>query len=111
MNCHFKCKSSCYVGGVYGSTDNRVALQQKKKGGRIGYVLSRIFIPYAKLKRYYPVLEKHRWLMPLMQIRRWFMLLNPDVAKMAKREMAINGNLAKTKTDEMNSFLDDIGLK
>ena len=98
-------------GGVYGSTDNRVALQQKKKGGRIGYVLSRIFVPYAKLKRYYPVLEKHRWLMPLMQIRRWFMLLNPDVAKMAKREMAINGNLAKTKTDEMNSFLDDIGLK
>ncbi len=97
-------------GGVYGSTDNRVALQQKKKGGRMGYVLSRIFIPYAKLKRYYPVLEKHRWLMPLMQIRRWFMLLNPDVAKMAKREMAINGNLAKTKTDEMNSFLDDIGL-
>lgn len=98
-------------GGVYGSTDNRVALQQKKKGGRIGYVLSRMFIPYAKLKRYYPILEKYRWLMPLMQIRRWFMLLNPDVAKMAKREMAINGNLAKTKTDEMNLFLDDIGLK
>ncbi|MBQ7968405.1 MAG: nucleotidyltransferase family protein [Clostridia bacterium] len=97
-------------GGVYGSTDNRVALQQKKKGGRMGYVLSRIFIPYAKLKRYYPVLEKHRWLMPLMQIRRWFMLLKPDVAKMAKREMAINGNLAKTKSDEMNDFLDYIGL-
>ncbi len=97
-------------GGVYGSTDNHVALQQKKNGGRMGYVLSRIFIPYAKLKRYYPVLEKHRWLMPLMQVRRWFMLLKPDVAKMAKREMAINGTLAKTKTDEMNSFLDDIGL-
>lgn len=97
-------------GGVYGSTDNRVALQQKKKGGRMGYVLSRMFIPYAKLKRYYPILEKHRWLMPLMQIRRWFMLLKPDVANMAKREMAINGNLAKTKTDEMNALLDDIGL-
>ncbi len=97
-------------GGVYGSTDNRVALQQKKKGGRMGYVLSRIFIPYAKLKRYYPVLEKHRWLMPLMQIRRWFMLLNPNVAKMAKREIAMNRNLAKTKSDEMNVFLDNIGL-
>ena len=98
------------MGGVYGSTDNRVALQQKKKGGRIGYVLSRIFIPYAKLKRYYPVLEKHRWLMPFMQIRRWFMLLNPDVARMAKREMAVNGKLVKTKSDEMNNFLDYIGL-
>lgn len=29
-------------GGVYGSTDNRVAIQQKEKGGRIRYLLSRI---------------------------------------------------------------------
>lgn len=97
-------------GGVYGSADNRVALGQKEKGGRIGYVLSRMFIPYAKLKRYYPVLEKHRWLMPFMQIRRWFMLLKPDVANMAKREMAVNGKLTKTKADEMKIFLDEIGL-
>lgn len=97
-------------GGAYGSTDNRVSLQQKKKGGRFGYILSRVFIPYAKLKRYYPVLEKHRWLMPVMQVRRWFMLLKPDVAKMARREMAANRRLAKTKSDEMNIFLGKIGL-
>lgn len=97
-------------GGIYGSTDNRVALGQKKKGGRLGYLLSRIFIPYTKLKGYYPILEKHRWLMPLMQVRRWFMLLKPDVAKMAKQEMSVNGKLSKTKSDEMNSFLDNIGL-
>lgn len=97
-------------GGVYGSTDNRVAIQQKKHGGRLRYMLSRIFIPYVKLKRYYPVLEKHPWLMPVMQVRRWFMLLKPDVAKMARREMAANGRLPKTKSDEMNAFLGDIGL-
>lgn len=97
-------------GGVYGSTDNRVALQQKKNGGRAGYILSRLFIPYEKLKRYYPVLEQHRWLMPLMQIRRWFMLLNPDIRNMAKREMSVNSTVGKAKTDEMHSFLDDIGL-
>ena len=91
-------------GGVYGSTDNRVALQQKKKGGRVGYVLSRIFIPYAKLKRYYPILEKHRWLMPVMQMRRWFMLLNPDVAKMAKREMILNGTIDSTQASQMANF-------
>lgn len=98
-------------GGVYGSTDNRVALGQTKKGGRMGYVLSRMFIPYARLKRYYPVLEKHRWLMPVMQVRRWFMLLKPDVRNMAKREMAVNGRLAKTRADEMNAFLGDVGLR
>lgn len=97
-------------GGVYGSTDNRVALQQKKRGGRLGYILSRLFIPYDKLKRYYPVLEKHRWLTPFMQIRRWFMLLRPDVAKMAKREMDINGKLDKSKADETGALLEQIGL-
>ncbi len=97
-------------GGVYGSTSNRVALQQKKRGGRFGYILSRIFIPYAKLKRYYPILNKHPWLMPFMQVRRWFMLLNPSVAKMAKKELAVSGKLEKEKADEMNAFLNRIGL-
>lgn len=98
------------AGGIYGSSENRVALQQKKKGGRFGYLLSRIFIPYDKLRRYYPILEKHRWLTPVMQVRRWFMLLRPEVAAMAKREMETNRNLQKGKADEMGDFLKEIGL-
>ena len=97
-------------GGVYGSAENRVALQQTKKGGRFGYLLSRIFIPFAKLKRYYPILEKYPWLTPIMQIRRWFMLTRPSVMKMAKREIAVNGNLDKGKACEMSSFLENMGL-
>lgn len=97
-------------GGVYGSTDNRVALNQTKKGGRFGYLLSRIFIPFARLKRWYPILEKYPWLMPFMQVRRWFMLLRPDVAAMAKRELTTNGSLDKSKADNMKAFLDEIGL-
>ena len=97
-------------GGVYGTADNRVALGQKKMGGRVGYMLSRIFIPYEKLKRYYPVLEKHRWLMPVMQVRRWFTLFDPSVAKMARREMSANQKLDKTKSEQMNTFLEGIGL-
>ena len=98
-------------GGVYGHTDNRVALQQMKKGGRVGYILSRIFAPYEKLKGYYPILEKHKWLTPIMQIRRWFMLLKPDVAKMAKRELTVNSNIDTATAKEMNVFLENIGLK
>jgi len=97
-------------GGVYGSADNRVAIQQKKRGGRLGYVFSRMFIPYTRLKRYYPVLEKHRWLIPAMQVRRWFMLLKPDVAQMAKHEMAANKTIEKSEAGAMNDFLDRIGL-
>ena len=98
-------------GGAYGSTDNRVAIQQKNHGGRIGYLLSRIFIPYTKLVRYYPVLKKHRWLVPVMQVRRWFMLFDPSIAKMAKKELSVNKNLKKSKAEEMKEFLDNLGLK
>lgn len=98
-------------GGVYGSADNRVALHQMKKGGRFGYVISRMFVSYDKLKRYYPILEKHSWLMPLMQVRRWFMLLKPDVAKMAKNEMIANKKIDDAKAYEMKCFLDDIGIR
>lgn len=98
-------------GGVYGTTENRVALRQKKKGGRLGYFMSRLFVPYERLKRYYPILEKHRWLMPIMQIRRWFMLCRPEIASMAKREIAANGKIEPSKAQTMHDFLDDIGLK
>ena len=72
--------------------------------------MSRMFIPYANLKRYYPVLEKHKWLMPIMQVRRWFMLLDPEVAKMAKSELRANGNMESSHAEQMDELLKNIGL-
>ncbi len=97
-------------GGVYGSIKNKVALQQQKKGGRIGYLISRIFIPVKRLKYYYPILEKYPILAPIMQVRRWFMLLSPRVAKMAKSEISSNRKIDKAVADDMKMFLSDIGL-
>lgn len=97
-------------GGLYGSASNRVALQQKRHGGRLGYLFSRVFAPHAKLKRYYPILEKYPFLNPVMQVRRWLMLLSPDVARMAKRELASSGKLDRETAAEMQLFLGEIGL-
>lgn len=97
-------------GGAYGTTKNRVAIHQKKKGGRIGYILSRMFVPIERLKRYYPILDRYPILMPFMQIRRWFMLADPKISSMAKNELKANRSLDKSSTDEMNKFMDDIGL-
>lgn len=38
------------------------------------------------------------------------MLLRPSVAKMAKREMQTNDSIDSAKAEEMNFFLDSIGL-
>ena len=97
-------------GGAFGSVGNLVALQQKRRGGRFGYFLSRVFIPYTKLKRYYPILEKHWYLAPVMHVRRWLWLLNPDTAKRAKSEIILNSKVEKQTANEMKIFLDSIGL-
>ncbi len=106
-----KMQNYIIMGGVYGSIDNRVSIQQKRSGGKFKYVISRVFLPYSRLKRYYPVLEKHKWLTPVMQVRRWFRLLKPSAAKKAKDELELNNKLEASTADAMNVFLDQIGLK
>ncbi len=97
-------------GGVYGSTQNKVAVNQKKHGGKLGYLFGRMFVPLSRLRRYYPILDKYPILMPIMQVRRWFMLANPKIASMAKNELKANRNLDKNITAELNKLMDDIGL-
>ena len=58
-------------GGAYGSAENRVTVEQGRRGGRVGFLLSRIFLSYGQLKYRYPILQKHKWLFPIMQVVRW----------------------------------------
>lgn len=97
-------------GGVYGNNENRITVQQQKKGGRIKYALSKIFISYDVIKFHYPILQKHRWLTPFMEIRRWFKLVFCGHAKRSMRELSYNSTISQTRADKMKSFLDEIGL-
>lgn len=97
-------------GGVYGNTENRVAVQQQKKGGKLHYVLSKVFLPYDVIKFHYPVLQKHRWLLPVMQVRRWCKLLFCGHARRVMRELEYNGSISATQARDTQDFLRNIGL-
>ena len=95
-------------GGVYGNQTNRVTVQKaEKKDNKFKYVLSRIFEKYDVMKFRYPILQKHRWLMPAMQVHRWFNLLKGNKAKRALSEMQ---TLTTVETDGITDFLKEIGL-
>ncbi len=81
-------------GGVYGSIKNLVTIGQIKKKGKFKYALSRIFLGYNAMKYAYPVLEKHRWLLPFYQVHRWIRLLK------AKGVKTIYGELGVSNSDE-----------
>ncbi len=89
--------------GVYGSAENRVMLRKKPKGGKIGYLLSRLFLPYSILKKQYPVLEKQKWLFPFCQIARWFRLLFKGRSSRSVREFKA---VMTTSDEKRNRTLD-----
>lgn len=95
-------------GGMYGTQENRIMVNQNKQGGKIKYFLSRIFIPYDTLKYKYTVLRKHKVLLPFMWVVRWFSLFSPQKRKRTHRELVIHKNISETTetvTDRMLKIL------
>ncbi len=97
-------------GGVYGNTENRVAVQQNKKGGKIKYIVSKIFPTYETMKFFYPILQKHKRLLPIMHLRRWMRIVFFGTTKQTQYELKYNANISAKQQESMASFLKDIGL-
>ena len=97
-------------GGVYGNATNRIVVQQQKKGGRVKYALSKIFIPYEVIKFHYPILQKRRWLTPFMEVRRWFKLIFCGHLKRTTKELRYNSKVSEDTATNTQNFLRDIGL-
>ena len=97
-------------GGVYGTVSNRVALRQTKEGGRIRYALRRIFLPYSIMKVYYPILQKHKWLTPLWEVRRWVLILFGGRVKNSITELNANREVSEKGIENSKLLLSELGL-
>lgn len=84
-------------GGVYGTLENSVRLSKVRRGGRLRFLLSKMFLPYRVLARDYPVLRRHPYLFPLMQVVRWFRLV---FSKDKKRVLDTVRHSRTTEADE-----------
>ena len=96
--------------GVYGTLDNRVAVQRNKQDGRVRYIISRIFVSYDSLKILYPILKKHKWLTPVMEIRRWFRLLRKGRMKHSLQELNVNKTMSQEQIAGTADLLQKLGL-
>ena len=97
-------------GGVYGSLTNSVVVRQGKRGGKVRYAWSRIFLPFDTLKFYYPILQRRKWLFPLMQVRRWGRLIFCGGMKRSITELRINQDVSKEAAEQMQSFFGELEL-
>lgn len=98
-------------GGVYGTLEQRVSLQQAREGSKLRYAISRIWQPYDVLVRRYPSLAGKRLLLPFYEVRRWFSLLFCGRVKRGVLELKANSATTQEDRNETKKLLDSLHLK
>lgn len=96
--------------GMYGTMENHIALSQPESSGKFRYILKRLFMPYSKLKRYYPKLEKYPILFPIYQIVRWFDFIFHKDKSRAFAELKYNNNVDREKKKRLTQLIKNLKL-
>lgn len=97
-------------GGVYGSLKNRMKVVGVNNNNNKKYALKRIFCPYSIMKNRYPILQKHKYLLPIFEIVRWYETIVHGKAKKLKNEIEILSSSSKAEKEEFKKFLTELGL-
>ena len=100
-----------FSGGIYGSAANKMVTTQIRKGGKLGYAVSRIFLPYRIMARYYPSLEKRKILLPFYHVHRWGRIVFCGGMKRSLNELKASSRVDDTKKDTVEEMLQGLGLK
>lgn len=90
---------------------NFVALQQKEQGGRLQFLLRRIFPPFERMCWYYPVLRRKPWLLPVCAVRRWFRLLFTGDARRALNTVKVNATVSDENVRKVTWLMEQLGLE
>lgn len=98
-------------GGVYGNAQNRIAVGQVKRGGKVRYAFSRIWLPYEVLKFHYPSLEGKRILLPLYEVRRWCKLLFCGGTGRSIKELMLNSGMTREEQKNALELLEKLNLE
>ena len=98
-------------GGTYGSHRHSVAIQKNQQGGKLRFLLFRLFPPFDFLKLRYPTLKKLPFLAPIYYIRRLLSVLMPKRMCRSANALKISATLTKQEDNALNLLLNELGLK
>ena len=98
------------AGGVYGSSQNAVAVKKSKNSSSVVYVFRRMFMPYHSMVYSYPVLKKAPILLPFCWVARWFKAIFGGKSKKISSEISCVNNMSEEKIVEVKGLCDRLGL-
>lgn len=105
-----KLENYIFSGGVYGTFQNKMKVTGTKVKGKKGYFIRKIFCPYEVMKVKYPVLQKHKWLLPFYEVVRWIQGIFGGKIRNVKKESSTLDSISKTEQAEFSELLKELGL-
>ncbi|MBQ2733598.1 MAG: nucleotidyltransferase family protein [Clostridia bacterium] len=97
-------------GGVYGSMENGYAAKQSKRGGRFGYVISRLFPPLSAMHPRFPVLKKCPLLLPVFWVYRVVIMISSGRMNRTAKELKLASSVSDDTASTAKEFIESIGL-
>ena len=85
-------------------------MQQVKRGGKLRYACSRIWLPYETMRVYYPSLDGKPKRLPLYELYRWGRLLFCGGAARSVNELRLNSRISGARAEAARALLSELGL-
>lgn len=96
--------------GTESSTANYVALKQGRQGGRLRFLMNKLFPPFQRMAWYYPVLRKYPWLLPVCTVRRWCRLIFTRDSQRAIHTIKTNAVVSSQEVATVSDLMAHLGL-
>ena len=96
------------TGGVYGTEFNHLAIKQAKAGGRIKYILGRLFAIDPKIKKKHPKL--YCLIAPFYQMKRWIKLLFSKSSRQRIQKEVYSSSEVTATEDKTRDLLDKLNI-
>lgn len=97
-------------GGVYGNTENKAMMQTNQGKSKFKYICFCLFLPYKQMCRTFPVLVKHKWLLPFCWVVRWVKILFRGITPQTKSTIKKYSTIQEEKQDALNELMDELEL-
>ncbi len=106
-----KLQNYIFDGGVYGTIENRASVSEHR-GGRFRSLWWYTFLPLSAMQVAYPILKKHKWLLPFYWVRRWLKILfrRGGVSQETRRSMSARAKLTAEEKTRVAELLKDVEL-
>ena len=98
------------TGGEFGTYENRAAVAQNKKGGKVRYALSRIWLNYRQMCVFYPSLKGRAYLLPVYEVWRWLRLIFGGGVRRSVVELRANAAVTQDQRENTARMLNELGL-